>query len=273
MNREEQSLETIRLWIHHKTGMYYPEQKKEFLYGRLQQLCRQTGVTGLEELNRHLQRQDSQDLLLDLACAVSTNHTYFFREEESLTYFKKKIIPTLPAQGKWRLWSAASSTGDEAYTLAIILAEELGLPEAKKRVSILGTDISRTVIVQAEQGCFKEEHLCKVEPGLRRQYFQQAGQRRWQICRPLAELCTFRRLNLTQTPWPFSKQFHVIFCRNVLYYFDRHYQRSLIEQLYDQTTPGGWLITSVTESLWGLETRWHPVVAGVYRKPSETGLM
>lgn len=265
--QEEQSLEFIRTWIHYKTGMYYPEQKKDFLNERLQRLCRQTGLTGLEELNQHLQKQDSEDLLLDLACAVSTNHTYFFREEETLAYFQEKIIPSLPAGEKWRIWSAASSTGDEAYTLAIILAELLGLHEAKTRVSILGTDISRMVIAQAEQGYFREEHLYKLQPILRQRYFQPAGEKRWQINRRVADLCVFRRFNLMQTPWPFNRQFHVIFCRNVLYYFDRQYQQTLVEHLYDQTTPGGWLITSVTESLWGFDTRWQTVVAGVYRKP------
>jgi chemotaxis protein methyltransferase CheR len=79
-------------------------------------------------------------------------------------------------------------------------------------------------------------------------------------------MCTFRRMNLNNTPWPFQNQFHVVFCRNVLYYFDRPLQQELVERIYDHTLPGGWLITSVTETLYWAKTRWQTITTGVYRK-------
>jgi chemotaxis protein methyltransferase CheR len=217
-------------------------------------------------LDLHLQKKDLPDLAREVACAVSTNHSYFFREEKVVQFLKEQILPTLPAEGKWRLWSAASASGEEAYTLAIILAEALGPEQARKKVSILGTDIDRSVLERAEHGVYNELSLEKVPLHLRRRYFHSVGSGKWYIDSALKQMCIFRQLNLMSAPWPFRNDFHVILCRNVLYYFDPEHQRDLTERLYDVTVPSGWLITSVTEPVQILKTRWQPVASGVYCK-------
>ncbi len=90
----------------------------------------------------------------------------------------------------------------------------------------------------------------------------------YQVVPEIRRMCTFRRLNLKAAPYPFAKGFHVIFCRNILYYFDRPHQVQILEQLYDAAEPGGWLLTSVTETVRDLGTRWQPVMNAVYRRPS-----
>ncbi|MEE8389663.1 MAG: protein-glutamate O-methyltransferase CheR [Anaerolineae bacterium] len=263
---ERRYLESIRQWIHDYTGLNYPERKRLLLYHRLKKLCRRLGIPGLKELDQHLQNRDFPGLAREMACAVSTNHTYFFREEKVMRFFEERILLTLPVEGQWRLWSAASSSGEEAFTLAIILAEALGLEQAQEKAAILGTDIDRRMIEQAEDGLYPEQRLDNVPKHLRHRYFRREGERQWRVVPGLKQLCTFRRLNLMSSPWLFKNAFHVVLCRNVLYYFDPQHQRDLAERLYDVTTPGGWLITSVTEPVQSLDTRWQTVMSGVYRK-------
>jgi chemotaxis protein methyltransferase CheR len=217
-------------------------------------------------LDQHLENHDFPGLTREVACAVSTNHTYFFREEKVMQFFENHILPTLHLESKCRLWSAACASGEEAYTTAMILAEALGPEQAQARVAILGTDIDRVVIEQAERGIYQEQTLAQVPEHLRRRYFHPAVPGQWHIDADLKHMCTFRRLNLMSSPWPFKNRFHVVLCRNVLYYFDLEHQRDLAERLHDVTVEGGWLITSVTEPVQSLKTRWQVVVSGVYRR-------
>lgn len=263
---EKRYFESIRRWIYDYTGLYYPERKQALLYQRLKKLCWRLGIPSLKELDRHLHKKDFPGLAREVACAISTNHTYFFREEKVMQFLQTRILPALPAEGRWRFWSAAASSGEEAYTVAIILSEVLGLERAQNQVAILGTDIDRVAIEQAERGIYHEQSLNNIPKHLRQRYFRPVRSEQWRIDSGLKQLCTFRRLNLTSSPWPFKNDFHVILCRNVLYYFDPEHQRHLAERLYDVTAPGGWLITSVTEPVQALETRWQSVVSGVYRK-------
>lgn len=263
---EARHFESIRQWIYSYTGLHYPQRKFSTLYHRLQKVCRQFDFDSLKELDEHLLKHNNPDLTIQLACAVSTNHTFFYREAEVFNFFQQEVVPTLPPQENWRLWSAATSSGDEAFTLAILLAEALGLPQAQQKVSILGTDISQVVLEQAEYGITSERRLEQAPDHWRQSYFRPVGLGQWQVNKPIQQMCTFRRLNLMSNPWPFKNQFHVIFCRNVLYYFDHADQHALVERLYDVTAPGGWLITSVTESLRSMQTRWQVIKTGIHRK-------
>ncbi|MCB0163052.1 MAG: protein-glutamate O-methyltransferase CheR [Anaerolineae bacterium] len=263
---EARHFESIRLWIYNHTGLHYPKRKFSTLYHRLQNVCRQFDFDNLKELDEHLRKHDMPELTLQMADAVSTNHTFFFREADIFQFFQQQILPTLPPSEHWRLWSAACSSGDEAFTLAILLAETLGLLQAQQKVNILGTDISQVVLEQAEYGITHARRLEQIPAHWRESYFRPVGLGQWQVIQAIQQMCTFRRLNLMSSPWPFRNQFHVIFCRNVLYYFDQADQQMLVERLYDFTLPGGWLITSVTESLRSMQTRWHVVETGIYRK-------
>jgi len=263
---EMEHFESIRQWVYNHTGLHFPPRKHLSLYQRLKKLCWELDISGLAELDRHLQQRDFPNLPVRIACAVSTNHTYFFREREMMQFFREEIIPTLPPLEPWRIWSAAAASGDEAYSLALILADTLGLERAQTQTAILGTDISQTALQQAEQGICVERRLEKVPAHLRLQYFHAVGLGQWAIDPAIKKMCTFRRLNLMRVPWPFQNRFHVIFSRNVLYYFSRPDQEKLLQRMYEQAEPDGWLITSVTESLWQMDVQWQLVTTGVYRK-------
>ncbi len=259
-------LESIREWIFTRTGLYFSPRKQLILYRRLRTLCWRLGLANLSELAEQLHENATMDLVVAVICAVSINHTFFFREMEILQHFQQTILPRLPADETWRIWSAATASGEEAYSIAILLAEAVGLLEAPQRAAILGTDISQPMIDLAEHGVYAKNRLELVPPYLLKRYLQPVGLDQWQVLPGLKQLCTFRRMNLQSLPWPFKQQFHVILCRNVLYYFDLAHQQQLVESLYDAATPGGWLMTSATETLHGLDTRWRKVDVGLFIK-------
>jgi chemotaxis protein methyltransferase CheR len=263
---EMASFEYICSWLSLYTGLHFPPNKHMILYRRLMNLCLKISLYDLNEMATHLKLKDMPELPAEVARVTSTNHSFFFREPEVLNYFKENIIPTLPENDRWRIWSAAASDGEEAYTLAIILSETLGVNQALAQAAILGTDISYPMIAQAEQGVYHKQKLESVSETTLRRYFHQENADHWSILPLFKSLCTFRRMNLNSRPWPFQNQFHIVFCRNVLYYFDRPLQQELVEHIYDHTLPGGWLVTSVTETLYWAKTRWHAVSSGVYRK-------
>jgi chemotaxis protein methyltransferase CheR len=263
---DESGYERIRTWLNDRCGIYYAEKKKELLAQRLARVLERFDLGSLDELADCVETGQKGDIELAVVDVASTNHTYFFREPQVLDYFTNTILPKLAHKAELHIWSAAASTGDEAYTLAILAAEALGPEQAASRVSILGTDISAPVIKRAESATYCASHLEHAPEHLVKRYFEPVGAEELRIVPHIQRMCTFRRLNLKARPFPFRRPFDIIFCRNVLYYFDRDHQRRTLEALFDVTERGGWLLTSVTESVRDLGTRWCWVGGGIYRK-------
>jgi len=263
---EEVGFERIRTWLNQRCGIHYSDQKRDLLAQRLARVQVAFGIARLNDMAARLVEPAEHDLQLAVMHAASTNHTFFFREIEVLDKFRDVILPTLKHREEIRIWSAACSTGDEVYSLAIIIAETLGL-DALRRTSILGTDISAPVIAHAEQGIYSQRQLENVPPELVARYFRPVGVDKYQVVSALRDCCTFRRLNLKTTPYPFKHPFQVTLCRNILYYFDIADQKGTLDAIYSVTEPGGWLLTSVTESVRDLTTRWDNFDTSVSRRP------
>jgi chemotaxis protein methyltransferase CheR len=260
------AFEQIRYWLNHKCGMYYPDKKQELLLDRMLHVCKRYYFENIATLAAHLNNEEATEIQLAVISAASTNHTYFFRECAVLDYYRDVILPTFKDNHDNRIWSAAASTGDEAYTAAVITAEQRGLAWTKQNFTILGTDISAPVIADAEQGIYQQSHLEHVPAPILKRYFEKTDFDQYQIHQDIRSLCTFRRMNLKIHPYPFKGQFSVVFCRNVLYYFDEKTQQDIVESIYDVTQQGGWLLSSVTDSLRHLKTRWIQIDSGIYRK-------
>lgn len=263
---EKVYVDSIREWIYSHTGMHFGDKKYFTLYRRLQTVCWRMGLPSMQEMDRRLHEPGSSHLAVQVVFAVSTNHTFFFREMEVLQQIQTRILPELPPGETWRIWSAATASGEEAYTLGILLSEALGPARARQRVAILGTDISHPMIEQAEHGVYDASRMELMPTELGKRYFEPVGLGQWRVGPELKQLCTFRRMNLQSMPWPFQNPFHMILCRNVLYYFDTPEQKRLVEEMYNVTAPGGWLLTSVTETIAGHSTPWHKVDVGMFRK-------
>ncbi|WP_412563328.1 CheR family methyltransferase [Thalassobius sp. MITS945101] len=257
--------ERIRSWLGERCGISYPEHKADLLRQRLARVTRSFKLEDLNELAGAISKGGRQDVELAVMHAASTNHTFFFREPEVLEVFSKNILPQLADREQIRIWSAAASTGDEAYTIAMLVAEHLGA-HALKKLAILGTDISAPVVERAELGVFSGRQLSQMDRTIKKRYMTPTGIEQYRVNESLRNTCTFRRLNLKATPYPFAKQFQVVFCRNILYYFEPEDQAATLRAIYDATEPGGFLVTSVTEAVRDLCSDWIPVTTGIYRR-------
>ena len=266
MMQDEVGFEQIRSWLGQRCGIHYTDQKRDLLLQRLSRVQRSFGIEHLRDMSSRLERAGEHELQLAVMHAASTNHTYFYRETDVLDRFRTMILPELAKRNEIRIWSAACSTGEEVYTVAILIAETLGM-DVLRRVSLLGTDISAPVIEQAEAGVYHLKQLEKVPAQIREKYFQPIGGDQYRVIDAIRTRCTFRRLNLKLRPFPFKQPFQVVFCRNVLYYFDAADQKATLNAVYDVTEQGGWLITSVTESIRDLTSKWDIVSTSIGRKP------
>ncbi|PWR02594.1 chemotaxis protein CheR [Meridianimarinicoccus roseus] len=257
--------EEIRNWLSTRCGIVYAESKGELLRQRLSRVLRSFNLVDLDQLAAGLIRDENQAVQLAVMHAASTNHTFFFREPEVLNKFATQILPGLADRSQVRIWSAAASTGDEAYSVAMLAAETLG-PAFLKRMAILGTDISAPVVERAELGVYARRQLAQTPPDMLRKHFKPTGIDQFRVNDDIRACCTFRRMNLKARPYPFSKPFQVVFCRNILYYFDKSDQINTLKAIHAVTEPGGWLVTSVTEPIRDLGTAWRPVSTGIYRR-------
>lgn len=262
---ETQYFLTICNWLEKTAALHFPASKQATLLSRLYALCQKHGIPDIKALAFHIKNGDIPGLKIELIDVATTNHTFFFREEATWNYFRSHIIPTLEKKPAVRIWSAASSSGEEAYTFAMYLSEHIGITQASKKVAILGTDISQSSLETAQRGIYRSSVVKSVDDELKGKYFKQISDYDWQIDPALSQMCTFRRMNLKATQWPFSKKFQLIACRNVLYYFNQEDQTRIVNKLHDQIEPGGYLLTSVTESLRDLKSPWKLIQPGVYQ--------
>ena len=263
--------EKIRCLIYEKCGINLHEGKKELVSARLGKRLRAGKFPSFARYYDYVVTKEGADELVCMIDSISTNLTYFFRED---SHFQKltAILPALLALSGnkrtpgLRIWSAACSTGEEPYSIAIKIREAMnGTPVD---VKILATDISTTVLKTAASGIYDASKMKNIPPGLAKKYFQ-GGVGKWEgyvrVKNIIRELVQFKRFNLMEPP-PQGVQFDVIFCRNVMIYFDKDTQGTLVNRLYDSMVSGGYLFIGHSESLTGLDHRLKYVEPSVYRK-------
>lgn len=266
----------IRDLVYHHSRINLGPDKKELVSARLGKRLRETSLTSIGEYCRFLQDQESQAELAHLIDAISTNHTFFFRESAHFDFLTETALPELQsrrASEGWaalNLWSAACSTGEEPYSLAIALAEALDQSASSWPWRIEATDISHRVLQRARVGVYPRAAMEKMPAELLAAYFQEGfgpQEGNFRVKPSLQEHVTFRQLNLLEGTPPFRDPFHVIFCRNVMIYFDRPTQEQLIRKLERLLVPGGYLLVGHVESLTGVEHGLELVRPAVYRRP------
>lgn len=200
---------------------------------------------------------------------LTTNYSYFMREWEHFRYFRDVVLPGIAPDirdGDLRTWSAGCSTGQEPYTLAMILSDFLKERDLQWDAKILATDISEKALSAAKKGVYKDESLQKVPTMWKLSYFDKLSPSEWAVKDTLKKEIIFRRFNLIEGSFPFRKQFHIIFCRNVMIYFNEETKRDLISKFYDATAKGGYLFVGQSESLDKSRTDYQFIMPSVYRK-------
>lgn len=256
----------LEAWLHNRCGLHFGEADLGLMGQRLSRVVEQFGLGGLEELANEVESGRNHELTAAVVHAASTNHTYFFREMDSLDYYRSHLLDLAKKQHEIRVWSAATSTGDEAYTCAIIAVEALGTEDAAERVKILGTDISAPVIETAEAGIYRRPNLEYAPEHIKTRFFRQLPDGRAAVTDDIKRMCTFRRMNLKLRPYPFQKKFDIVLCRNVLYYFRTPTQRDVLTSIHEVVQQNGILLTDVSFTLRDLRVPWNTVRSGAHRK-------
>ncbi len=265
----------LRSLIYAESGISLGPDKKTMLEVRLKRRLRSLGFSCCAEYCDFVFAPDGgQDELVHLIDAVTTNKTDFFREAGHFDYLVSTALPELAARrGSTRkslIWSAGCSTGEEPYTLAMLLSE-YAQGCAGFRFGILATDICTEVLDKAALGIFKTEAARPIPLELRRKYFMRSRDPKSDLVRIVPELralIEFRRLNFMDADFGLAEPAEIIFCRNVIIYFDRPTQVRLLERLTRHLTPGGYFFAGHSESLQGMDLPLVPVAPSVYRKRS-----
>ena len=262
---------SLAQFAYEQAGIALADNKRNLVYSRLSRRLRVLGLRTFREYREHLAAEPSE--LEGFINAISTNLTKFFREAHHFDHFRTHVaVPFVQAaHGKvgcrLRAWSAGCSTGEEPYTIAVVLKREIRDIE-RHDVRILATDIDTEVISKGARGEYPESSIDEV-PKTYRDFFQPAGgdgaNENVIVGQEVRGLVTFRRLNL-MAPWPFTGNFDAIFCRNVMIYFDGPTKSALIDRFVEKLKPGGWLYIGHSESLTGVHPSLKLVGRTIYRR-------
>jgi chemotaxis protein methyltransferase CheR len=259
----------LRDLVHARTGIALSDAKRELVYGRLARRLRKLNLASFAEYCQLVERPQS-DELQELTNAITTNLTSFFRENYHFEQLATQALPQLEAERmstrRLRLWSAGCSTGEEPYSLAVIMREQLA-HLSHWDIKLLATDIDSKVVATAADGAYAEERFKGVSPERVRNWFPAVPGRPGlrAASADLKALITFKQLNLLE-PWPMKGPFEVIFCRNVVIYFDKATQRTLFDRMADLQNPGDWLFIGHSENLHNVTDRYKLVGRTVYRR-------
>jgi len=259
----------LRDLVHARTGIALSDAKRELVYGRLARRLRKLKLASFAEYCELVESGESAELQ-ELTNAITTNLTSFFRENYHFEQLAAEALPQVEskrcAARRMRLWSAGCSTGEEPYSLAVVMREALAhLPSWD--IKLLATDIDSKVVATAAEGEYAQERFKDVPAERVRNWFRNVPGRPG-FCAAsdeLKALITFRQLNLLD-PWPMKGPFDIIFCRNVVIYFDKATQRGLFDRMADLQEPGGWLFIGHSENLLNVTRRYKLVGRTVYRR-------
>jgi chemotaxis protein methyltransferase CheR len=280
MELSPQSFRELSGIIHHESGIVLGTDKAYLVRHRLEPLVRSEGLDGFDELVKKLRMRNRTGLCNVVIDAITVKETQFFRDQSCFNGLLHHVLPACaltlrnPARGRQRIriWSAAAATGQEAYSIAMLVREFIatnadGVKEAQ--FNIMGSDISAAAIESAKAGKYSN---AEVQRGLSearlQQHFHRRGER-WIISEPVRRLVQFRTFNLLHPPTELGA-FDLILCRNVLIYFDDATRRKICRGLYSVLQDGGWLVLGSAESLYGMEERFETLIQGktiLYRKP------
>jgi len=268
----------LRSLIYEQSGINLNAEKKTMLELRIKRRLRSLDLNSFAQYCEYLFGPHGQkEEIVHLLDVVSTNKTDFFREPEHFEFLVQKAIPELMARNQsgrpLLVWSAGCSTGEEPYTLAMVL-NECALAQPGFRFRVLATDISTTVLAKAGRGVFSVEVVGPVPADLRRKYFMRSRDRDSNLLRvvpELRQLVEFRRLNFMDADFGLSQKADVIFCRNVIIYFDRATQEQIIQKLAAQLVPGGYAFVGHSETLHDMDIPLAPVAPAIYRKKEDAG--
>jgi chemotaxis protein methyltransferase CheR len=247
--------------IQDKLGIFLPVQKKALLSNRLWKRLQACQVKSFSDYYRLIQSPQGKAELNTALELVTTNETYFFREQKHFDYLQEEILAHLRPSAKFRVWSAASSTGEEPYSIAMLLQDR-----CPSEWELLCSDVNRTVVEQAKVGVYPEARIKNIPADYLRRFCRKGvgpQQGNVRVTAELRQLVQFFTLNLHEN-FPDIGKFDLVFLRNVLIYFENENKEKILDRIADKLTPGGILFVGHSESLHGISTRFVPVKPAIY---------
>jgi chemotaxis protein methyltransferase CheR len=261
-----QEFEQIRGLAYRTFGLDLKPGKEELVSARLRRLVRECGLDSFQAYYRHILADGTGAALAAMIDALTTNHTSFLREAEHFSFLTAEVVPRLAGRNLLELWCAACSTGEEVWTLACVLNEAA----PSLRIQITGSDISNRALRIAERGVYPADRCHGIPRAWRERYFDaiDSPPSAYRVAAAVRARAAFRRINLVD-PVGWSRRFPVVFCRNVMIYFDAATQEKVVGRLADSLEPGGYLFVGHAESLTRIPHGLEYVQPAVYRKPVE----
>ncbi len=234
-------------------GIHLEDSKKSLVISRLGSTIKKKGFETFGEYYNFVRKDPSGAELLTFVDRISTNHSFFFREAEHFEFLKKVLpylvnSPSVRSRGQLTLWSAGCSSGEEPYTLAMVLKEMEGTVLKGLRVRILATDISHSVLMEAGRGEYNKDKLKLVPRYFLSRYFYKTGVDQYTVTDNIRDMVMFKSLNLMRDTFPFKNKFDVIFCRNVMIYFSGATREKLVSKFISVLNPGGFLFIGHSET-------------------------
>ena len=262
------TFEQIRKMVYDRSGICLGDNKLALVRARIAKRMRALKITDYNRYLEYIVSDESGVEIQQMLDAISTNVTSFYREPAHFDFLRQVVTRWVEKGARQlRFWSAASSTGEEPYTMSIELAEI-----TKNRpidIKILATDISTKVIRQSLHGCYSEEKIAPVPENLRRKYFVRQGTNGnsdYAVGERLRQMVIFRQFNLASFPYPLQGPLDMIFCRNVMIYFDRKIRGKMVDEFYRVLRSGGYLIVGHAESITGMSQGLKCLKPSIYQK-------
>ncbi|MEC4889553.1 MAG: protein-glutamate O-methyltransferase CheR [Nitrospira sp.] len=258
----------FRTLIYDESGISLSEQKKSLLASRLSKRLRDLGLDTFSDYYEKVTLETSREEFTRMLDLISTNKTDFFREPKHFDFLRDRILPELTQLKRVRIWSSASSTGEEPYTIAMTLYDGVQNP-SQWDFKILASDLSTRVLAKAASGTYDEERVRDVpEEIVKRHFLRGRGESAGMLkVKPhLADMIRFRRINLMDDQFPIKSPLDLIFCRNVMIYFDRPTQEKLVNKFHRYLKPGGYLFIGHSESLQWVTHPFKTLAPTIYQK-------
>ncbi len=272
-NREFKSVQSL---IYDLAGIALADSKHIMVQSRLAKRVRKLELDSYTEYLRYLDNPEHKDEVTNFVNALTTNKTDFFREKHHFDFLANTAFPELKRRAeisgerKLRIWCSASSTGEEPYTIAMSVREFFG-DDPRWDIRILASDIDTEVLARADEGVYDADRIGDIPMHLLKKYFEKQAKSEDAPVKAkptLRDLITFRKLNLQDQQWPINTLFDIIFCRNVMIYFDRPSQKKIVEHFADYLRPEGHLIIGHSEALFGITDRYRSLGDTIYQLPT-----
>ena len=268
MQIEDQDFFRLRDYIKSNFGVNL-EKKRALIEGRLSNYIAQEGFGNFHEYINDVLADKSGTKVNTLMTKLTTNYTYFMREETHYKFMQEVALPYWTSTIRdrdLRIWSAGCASGEEAYTTVMVLHEWFGAKKNEWDTTVLATDISVKVLEMAKRGVYPEEHFEHLPLEWKNKYFTKTGPEEYKVKDLLSKEVVFTQFNLMGEFSRFKKKFHIIFCRNVMIYFDTPTKAALAKRFHDALEVGGFLFIGLSETLGGISGDFQQIAPAIYRR-------